>query len=84
MFQASFLLLITVAGPTVHSVPLENKVLVLLALWGTLVAPSLLLLIKTLWKAVFFGSKVPSKGTMALVSGGRSGAGCAFLCVATA
>ncbi|CAL8241026.1 unnamed protein product [Gadus morhua 'NCC'] len=65
--KASFLLLITVAGPTGHSVPPENKALVLLAIWGTLVAPSLLLMIKNIWKAVFFGSKLPSEHTVVLV-----------------
>uniref|UniRef100_A0A8C5FK43 chitin synthase n=1 Tax=Gadus morhua TaxID=8049 RepID=A0A8C5FK43_GADMO len=72
----SFLLLITVAGPTGHSVPPENKALVLLAIWGTLVAPSLLLMIKNIWKAVFFGSKLPSEHTVVsmefLVSGGAA------------
>ena len=74
MFQASFLLLITVAGPTEHSVPPENKALVLLAIWGTLVAPSLLQMIKNIWKAIFFGSKLPSEHTAVLVSRGPGGA----------
>ncbi|CAL8365854.1 unnamed protein product [Arctogadus glacialis] len=65
--KATFLLLITVAGPTEHSVPAANKALVLLAIWGALVAPSVLLMIKNIWKAVFFGSKMPSKHTVALV-----------------
>ncbi|CAL8299942.1 unnamed protein product [Lota lota] len=65
--KASFLLLITLAGPSSLSVPQENKALVLLAVWGALVAPSLLLMLKNLWKALFFGSKLPSKGAIALV-----------------
>lgn len=65
--QTSFLLLITLAHESTQTLPAEEKPLVLLCIGCCVVAPSVLLCLKSVWKAFYKSSKLPQKKTIAFV-----------------
>uniref|UniRef100_A0A8P4KF76 chitin synthase n=1 Tax=Dicentrarchus labrax TaxID=13489 RepID=A0A8P4KF76_DICLA len=62
-----FLLLITLSNEGTKTLPAEQKPVALLCIGCSLIASSVLLLQKSIWKACYKSSKVPVKTTMALV-----------------
>ncbi|KAJ7987415.1 hypothetical protein DPEC_G00326250 [Dallia pectoralis] len=63
----SFLLLITLSSNATYTVPADQKPCALLSVSIAVVGPSVLLLIKSMWKIIFKDSRKPSKRTMAWV-----------------
>ncbi|CAJ1083111.1 chitin synthase chs-1-like [Xyrichtys novacula] len=75
--KASFILLITLSNEGTKTIPDNQKPVVLLCIACALITSSVLLFIKSIWKACYKTSKLPSKATLAaviimdiLVSGG--------------
>ncbi|XP_030646447.1 chitin synthase chs-2-like [Chanos chanos] len=62
--KSSFLLLVTLGNNATITVPTSQKPSALLSIGCTLVGPSVLLLIKSLWKFIFKSSGIPSKKTV--------------------
>uniref|UniRef100_A0A3Q2SPF1 chitin synthase n=1 Tax=Fundulus heteroclitus TaxID=8078 RepID=A0A3Q2SPF1_FUNHE len=69
VFQASFLLLITLSHEGTKTLRAELKPVTLLCIGCSLIAPSVLLLLKSIWKACYKSSKQPKKASF-IVSGG--------------
>ncbi|XP_069372207.1 chitin synthase chs-1-like [Paralichthys olivaceus] len=65
--KTSFLILITLSNEGTQTLSSEHKPVALLCIGCSLIAPSVLLFIKTLWKACYKTSKLPGKKTIALV-----------------
>ncbi|XP_054462584.1 chitin synthase chs-2-like [Anoplopoma fimbria] len=65
--KASFLLLITLSNEGSKTIPSEMRPVALLCIGCTLISSSVLLLLKSLWKACYKTSKLPRKSTTALV-----------------
>ncbi|XP_071357113.1 chitin synthase chs-1-like [Trachinotus anak] len=65
--KTSFLLLITLSNEGTKIIPAEQKPVVLLCIGCSLIASSVLLIIKSIWKACYKTSKLPRKRTVALV-----------------
>ncbi|XP_061597461.1 chitin synthase chs-2-like isoform X2 [Cololabis saira] len=65
--KTSFLLLITLAHDSTKTLPAKQKPLALLCIGCCLIAPTILLLIKSTWKSCYKTSKFPRKATVALV-----------------
>ncbi|XP_033492651.2 chitin synthase chs-2-like [Epinephelus lanceolatus] len=65
--KTSFLLLITLSSEGTKTLPDEQKPVALLCIACALIASSVLLLLKSLWKACYKTSKLPAKKTAALV-----------------
>uniref|UniRef100_A0A8D3APD6 chitin synthase n=1 Tax=Scophthalmus maximus TaxID=52904 RepID=A0A8D3APD6_SCOMX len=65
--KASFLLLITLANEGTKTLQAEQKPVALLCIGCSLIASSVLLLQKSIWKACYKTSKVPATKTIALV-----------------
>ncbi|CAG5888914.1 unnamed protein product [Menidia menidia] len=65
--KTSFLLLVTLSHEDTKTLSSEQKPLSLLCIGCSLVAPSVLLLLKSIWKACYKSSKMPRKSTIALV-----------------
>uniref|UniRef100_A0A667XWU8 chitin synthase n=1 Tax=Myripristis murdjan TaxID=586833 RepID=A0A667XWU8_9TELE len=65
--QTSFLLLITLSNTDTQTVPADQKPFALLCVGCALIASSVLLLLKSLWKAKFKSSKLPARRTAAVV-----------------
>ncbi|KAF6734255.1 hypothetical protein FQA47_025419, partial [Oryzias melastigma] len=65
--KTSFLLLITLAHESTQTLPAEEKPLVLLCIGCCVVTPSVLLCLKSVWKAFYKSSKLPQKKTIAFV-----------------
>ncbi|XP_047238760.1 chitin synthase chs-2-like [Girardinichthys multiradiatus] len=64
---ASFLLLTTLSHEGTKTLQAEQKPLTLLCIGCSLIAPSVLLLFKSVWKACYKSSKLPRKASAALV-----------------
>ncbi|XP_030646443.1 chitin synthase chs-2-like [Chanos chanos] len=62
--KSSFLLLVTLGNNATITVPTGQKPSALLSIGCTLVGPSVLLLIKSLWKFIFKSSVIPSMKTV--------------------
>uniref|UniRef100_A0A3B4TFV1 chitin synthase n=1 Tax=Seriola dumerili TaxID=41447 RepID=A0A3B4TFV1_SERDU len=67
LLQTSFLLLITLANEGTLTIPAEQKPVVLLCIGCSLIASSVFLFLKSIWKACYKTSKLPWKSTAALV-----------------
>lgn len=67
LFQAAFLLLITLAHEGSKTLPEEQKPVVLLLIGCSLIASSVLIFLKSVWKACYKTSKLPRGTTTALV-----------------
>ncbi|XP_032435842.1 chitin synthase chs-2-like [Xiphophorus hellerii] len=65
--KASFLLLITLSHEESKTLQAEQKPLTLLCIGCSLIAPAVLLLLKSFWKACYKSSKLPRKSSAALV-----------------
>ncbi|CAN9503629.1 unnamed protein product [Ophioblennius macclurei] len=65
--KATFLLLITYANEGTKVIPDEQRPVVLLCIGCTLITSSVLLFLKSLWKACYKTSKLPGKRTAALI-----------------
>ncbi|XP_008295149.1 uncharacterized protein LOC103368524 [Stegastes partitus] len=65
--KTSFLLLITLANEGTKILLDEQKPVALLCIGCAIIAPSVLLLLKSIWKACYKTSKLPDKTTVALV-----------------
>ncbi|KAK2920718.1 chitin synthase chs-1-like [Channa argus] len=65
--KTSFLLLITLSNEGTKTLPAEQKPVALLCIGCSLIAPCVLLLLKSVWKGCFQSSKVPATKTVALV-----------------
>ncbi|XP_035990232.1 uncharacterized protein LOC118562043 [Fundulus heteroclitus] len=65
--KASFLLLITLSHEGTKTLRAELKPVTLLCIGCSLIAPSVLLLLKSIWKACYKSSKQPKKASTALV-----------------
>ncbi|KAK5620645.1 hypothetical protein CRENBAI_021182 [Crenichthys baileyi] len=65
--KASFLLLTTLSHEGAKTLQAEQKPLTLLCIGCSLIAPSVLLLFKSAWKACYKSSKLPRKASAALV-----------------
>ncbi|XP_035990233.1 uncharacterized protein LOC118562044 [Fundulus heteroclitus] len=65
--KASFLLLITLSHEGTKTLRAEQKPVTLLCIGCSLIAPSVLLLFKSIWKACYKSSKQPKKASAALV-----------------
>ncbi|XP_038158757.1 chitin synthase chs-2-like isoform X1 [Cyprinodon tularosa] len=65
--KVSFLLLITLSHEDTKTIPAEQKPVTLLCIGCALIAPSVLLLFKSIWKGCYKSSKVPKKASVALV-----------------
>ncbi|XP_051245639.1 chitin synthase chs-1-like [Dicentrarchus labrax] len=65
--KTSFLLLITLASEGTKTLPDGQKPVALLCIGCSLIASSMLLLLKSIWKACYKTSKLPRKTTVALV-----------------
>ncbi|CAB1351109.1 unnamed protein product, partial [Coregonus sp. 'balchen'] len=63
----SFLLLITLSSNATYTVPADQKPCALLGVSCAVIGPSVLLLIKSLWKILFKDSEKPSKKTVVWV-----------------
>uniref|UniRef100_A0A3Q2CWW4 chitin synthase n=1 Tax=Cyprinodon variegatus TaxID=28743 RepID=A0A3Q2CWW4_CYPVA len=64
IFQVSFLLLITLSHEDTKIIPAEQKPVTLLCIGCSVIAPSVLLLLKSVWKACYKSSKVPRKASV--------------------
>ncbi|KAJ7987414.1 hypothetical protein DPEC_G00326240 [Dallia pectoralis] len=67
--KGSFLLLITLSGNATYTVPADQKPCALLSVSIAVVGPSVLLLIKSMWKIIFKDSQKPSRKTVIWVIG---------------
>ncbi|XP_044028475.1 chitin synthase chs-1-like [Siniperca chuatsi] len=65
--KTSFLLLVTLSNEGTKTLPAEQKPVALLCIGCSLIASSVLLLQKSIWKACYKSSKLPAKKTVALV-----------------
>ncbi|XP_074543356.1 chitin synthase chs-2-like [Halichoeres trimaculatus] len=65
--KTSFLLLITLSNEGTKILSNEQKPVALLCIGCVLMAPSVLLMLKSIWKACYRSSKTPEKKTIALV-----------------
>ncbi|XP_033182151.1 chitin synthase chs-2-like [Anabas testudineus] len=65
--KASFLVLITLANEGTKTISADHKPVALLCIGCSLIASSVLLLIKSFWKACYKTSKLPKNTTVALV-----------------
>ncbi|XP_035476930.2 chitin synthase chs-1-like [Scophthalmus maximus] len=65
--KASFLVLITLANEGTKTLTAEHKPVALLCIGCSLISSSVLLFLKSIWKACYKTSKVPATKTMALV-----------------
>ncbi|XP_073339235.1 chitin synthase chs-1-like [Pagrus major] len=65
--KTSFLLLITLSNEGTETLPAEQKPVALLCIGCSLIASSVLLLQKSIWKACYRSSKLPAKTTAAVV-----------------
>ncbi|XP_027892612.1 chitin synthase chs-2-like isoform X2 [Xiphophorus couchianus] len=65
--KASFLLLITLSHEESKTLQAEQKPLTLLCIGCSLIAPAVLLMLKSFWKACYKSSKLPRKSSAALV-----------------
>ncbi|XP_069372206.1 chitin synthase chs-2-like isoform X2 [Paralichthys olivaceus] len=65
--KTSFLILITLSNEGTQTLSSEHKPVALLCIGCSLIAPSVLLFLKSLWKACYKTSKLPGKKTIALV-----------------
>ncbi|XP_070778289.1 chitin synthase chs-1-like [Enoplosus armatus] len=65
--KTSFLLLITLSNEGTKTLPDEQKPVALLCIGCSLIASSVLLIQKSIWKACYKSSKLPAKKTVALV-----------------
>ncbi|KAM6974307.1 uncharacterized protein LKV04_015945 [Tautogolabrus adspersus] len=65
--KTSFLLLITLSNEGTKILSDERKPAALLCIGCSLIAPSFLLLLKSIWKACYKSSKTPAKSTVAVV-----------------
>ncbi|XP_047238763.1 chitin synthase chs-2-like [Girardinichthys multiradiatus] len=65
--KASFLLLTTLSHEGAKTLQAEQKPVTLLCIGCSLIAPSVLLLFKSVWKACYKSSKMPRKASAALV-----------------
>uniref|UniRef100_A0A4W6FPM1 chitin synthase n=1 Tax=Lates calcarifer TaxID=8187 RepID=A0A4W6FPM1_LATCA len=63
----SFLLLITLSNDGTKTLPAVQKPVALLCIGCSLIASSVLLVLKSIWKACYKSSKLPAKKTVALV-----------------
>ncbi|GLD59450.1 chitin synthase chs-1-like protein, partial [Lates japonicus] len=63
----SFLLLITMSNEGTKTIPDDQKPVVLLCIGCSLIASSVFLFLKSIWKACYKTSKLPRKATIALV-----------------
>uniref|UniRef100_A0A3B5MVL1 chitin synthase n=1 Tax=Xiphophorus couchianus TaxID=32473 RepID=A0A3B5MVL1_9TELE len=64
IFQASFLLLITLSHEESKTLQAEQKPLTLLCIGCSLIAPAVLLMLKSFWKACYKSSKLPRKSSV--------------------
>uniref|UniRef100_A0A3B5RCZ6 chitin synthase n=1 Tax=Xiphophorus maculatus TaxID=8083 RepID=A0A3B5RCZ6_XIPMA len=64
IFQASFLLLITLSHEDTKTLQAEQKPLTLLCIGCSLIAPAVLLMLKSIWKACYKSSKPPRKSSV--------------------
>ncbi|KAJ7987413.1 hypothetical protein DPEC_G00326230 [Dallia pectoralis] len=67
--KGSFLLLITLSSNATYTVPADQKPCALLSVSIAVVGPSVLLLIKSMWKIIFKDSRKPSRKTLIWVIG---------------
>ncbi|XP_044192392.1 chitin synthase chs-2-like [Thunnus albacares] len=65
--QTSFLLLITLSNEGTKTLPADQKPVALLCIGCSLITSSVLLFLKSFWKACYKTSKLPKKATAALV-----------------
>ncbi|KAM3595956.1 uncharacterized protein V6R79_005913 [Siganus canaliculatus] len=65
--KATFLLLITLSNEGTKTLAAEQKPVALLCIGCSLIAPSVILLQKSLWKACYKSAKMPARRTVALV-----------------
>ncbi|XP_043993753.1 chitin synthase chs-2-like [Gambusia affinis] len=65
--KGSFLLLITLSHEDTKTLQAEQKPLTLLCIGCSLIAPTVLLLLKSIWKSCYKSSKLPRKSSVALV-----------------
>ncbi|XP_014832382.1 PREDICTED: uncharacterized protein LOC106910297 [Poecilia mexicana] len=65
--KASFLLLITLSHEDTKTLQAEQKPVTLLCIGCSLIAPAVLLLLKSIWKSCYKTSKLPRKSSAALV-----------------
>uniref|UniRef100_UPI0037E97134 chitin synthase chs-2-like n=1 Tax=Semicossyphus pulcher TaxID=241346 RepID=UPI0037E97134 len=65
--KASFLLLITLSNEGTKTLPDDQKPVALLCIGFSLITSSVLLFLKSIWKACYKTSKLPGKATAALV-----------------
>uniref|UniRef100_UPI0037E98F86 chitin synthase chs-2-like n=1 Tax=Semicossyphus pulcher TaxID=241346 RepID=UPI0037E98F86 len=65
--KTSFLLLVTLSNEGTKILSDERKPVSLLCIGCVLIAPSVLLFLKSIWKACYKSSKTPAKSTIALV-----------------
>ncbi|XP_054911263.1 chitin synthase chs-2-like [Poeciliopsis prolifica] len=65
--KASFLLLITLSHEDTKTLQAEQKPVALLCIGCSLIAPTVLVLLKSIWKACYKSSKLPRKSSVALV-----------------
>ncbi|XP_056254592.1 chitin synthase chs-1-like [Seriola aureovittata] len=65
--KTSFLLLITFANEGTQTIPAEQKPVALLCIGCSIIASSVFLFLKSIWKACYKTSKLPWKSTAALV-----------------
>ncbi|CAJ1083109.1 chitin synthase chs-2-like [Xyrichtys novacula] len=65
--KTSFLLLITLSNEGTKVLSDERKPVALLCIGCSLITPSVLLIVKSIWKACYKSSKMPAKATVALV-----------------
>uniref|UniRef100_A0A3B5MNJ8 chitin synthase n=1 Tax=Xiphophorus couchianus TaxID=32473 RepID=A0A3B5MNJ8_9TELE len=70
IFQASFLLLVTLSHEDTKAIQAEQKPLALLCIGYSVIAPHVLLLLKSFWKACYKSSKLPRKSSAFIVSVG--------------
>uniref|UniRef100_A0A3B3UAA7 chitin synthase n=1 Tax=Poecilia latipinna TaxID=48699 RepID=A0A3B3UAA7_9TELE len=64
IFQASFLLLITLSHEDTKTLQAEQKPVALLCIGCSLIAPAVLLLLKSIWKSCYKSSKLPRKSSV--------------------
>ena len=67
LFQTSLLLLITLSNEGTKTLQEDMKPIALLCIGCALITPSVLIVLKSLWKACYKTSKPPRLSTVALV-----------------
>uniref|UniRef100_A0A3Q3MRB1 chitin synthase n=1 Tax=Mastacembelus armatus TaxID=205130 RepID=A0A3Q3MRB1_9TELE len=72
LFQTSFLLLITLSNEGTKTIPSKQKPVALLCVGCCLIASSVLLFLKSIWKACYKTSKLPRKSTTFMASLGAA------------